>query len=183
MKSKRHRNFHLVSRLTTIFLLVVFSTTAVVEAKTYTIYGDKRAGTKFRNVEATSEIPFNKSYKKLSADEKAIFRKNYDTIADNETPPFPSKGLQEIYNPIIKGHLVIADEGNLFIVAMINEIGKVEDIGVYESPSEEMTNYAATVLFNTKFDPATCSGEPCKMEFPFEFMLRPIEASTKLRSR
>ncbi len=174
----------MVARLATAFLLVIFSATAVVQAKQYTIYGDKKPGTKFRHVEATSEIPFNKSYKKLSAEEKAIFRElNYESLADHETPPFPKKGLRELYKPIIKGHNVIADEGNLFLVAMVDQTGKVENVGVYESPSDEMTSYATAVLFNIKFDPATCNGEPCKMEFPFQFKLRPIIKSSKIRSR
>lgn len=183
MNLKKNKPSQLITKLAAAFFLACFSTAAVVEAKTYNIYGDKRPGTKFRHIEATSDIPFNKSYKKLTAEQKALFRKRYDTIADNETPPFPTKGLREIYKPIIKGHLTIAHKGTLFMVAMVDETGKVADVGVYDSPSDKMTNYAATVLFNTQFDPATCNGEPCKMEFPFEIELREIEKSASLRSR
>jgi hypothetical protein len=38
-----------------------------------------------------------------------------------------------------------------------------------------MTQLATNVLFNTAFDPASCNGKPCKMEFPFEFKLRQQE--------
>ena len=82
-----------------------------------------------------------------------------------------------IYKPLIKHRskqLDKAREGTLFMVAMINEKGNVENVSVYESPSPIISELATTVIFNTKFSPASCDGKPCKMEFPFEFKMRTL---------
>jgi hypothetical protein len=45
-------------------------------------------------------------------------------------------------------------------------LSEVKAIG---SPSPEMTQFAASVLLLTKFKPAICGGQPCKMDYPFRF--------------
>ncbi|MFT6047875.1 MAG: hypothetical protein ACI9WC_003593 [Arenicella sp.] len=86
-----------------------------------------------------SSIPFNKRYQTLSAEQKDIFKATYGGLASGDVPPFPKKGTQAIYRPIIKAHKEIARSGNLFLVAMVNEKGKVDNVSVYESPAESMT--------------------------------------------
>ena len=155
-----------------LMLLVSFATASVAATHKYKIRGDAEGGTKFRPVEVSSPIPFDKSYSEMSEEEQNIFRENYGVLAANEVPPFPSEGMGAIYRPIIKAHRDIARAGKLFLVAMIDESGKVENVSVYESPHPSMTKYASTVLFNTKFDAAVCGQSTCKMEFPFEMDLR-----------
>lgn len=158
-------------------LVVLLTSTAVAAQKEYRLMGENRQGSKFRQVDAVSPIPFDKSYKQLNTSQKEAFRATYGGLAENEKPPFPVEGTQAIYKPIIKGHKEIARAGNLFLIAMIDETGKVENVSVYESPDSRMTEFASAVLFNTEFEPATCGGNPCKMEFPFEFDLRSVERS------
>ena len=155
--------------------VIVISTSAAAAQKQFKLKGDAPEGSKIRPTDATSPIPFNKSYKKLTAEQKDLFKATYGGLAAGEEPPFPKKGTQVIYRPIIKAHKEIARAGNLFLVAMVNEKGKVENVSVYESPADSMTQLATNVLFNTAFDPASCNGKPCKMEFPFEFKLRQQE--------
>jgi len=150
--------------------LLICST--VTAQKTYKIMGDASVGSKFRPVEVESPIPLDKPYAELSAEQKSIFRSNYGVLKETEQPPFPAKGLEAIYKPLIKGHEKVSRGGMLFLVAMVDEKGKVENVAVYESPADSMTELANAVLFNTEFDPATCDGSPCKMEFPFEFKMR-----------
>ena len=45
-------------------------------------------------------------------------------------------------------------------------MSEVKAIG---SPSPEMAKAAASIILLSKFKPAVCKGEPCKMEFPFTF--------------
>ncbi|NNC98564.1 MAG: hypothetical protein HKN85_00120 [Gammaproteobacteria bacterium] len=160
-------------------IVVVFAANVVAAQEEFTLKGDRKPGTKFRSIDAVSPIPFDKTYDELTEQQKEVFRATYGGLAENEKPPFPKTGVQAIYKPIIKGHKEIARAGNLFLVAMIDEKGKVESVSVYESPATSMTEYATTVLFNTDFEPATCSGKPCKMEFPFEFDLRHYEKEKK----
>ena len=161
-----------------VFVLALATASAAAQ-KEYKIMGDKKLGSKFREVEATSLIPFNKPYGQLTAEQKELFRATYGGLADSEKPPFPIKGTQVIYKPIIEANKTIKQAGNLLLVAMVNEAGKVENVAVYESPTPKMAEVATTVLFNTQFEPASCAGEPCKMEFPFEFNLRYVEKNLK----
>lgn len=160
-------------------LMVMFASTIAAAQQEFKIKGDPRPGSKFRPVLASSPIPFDKSYDELTDEQKSLFRASYGGLAKNEKPPFPKAGTKAIYEPLLKGHLEIARAGNLFLVAMIDEQGKVENVSVYESPANTMTEYATAVLFNTEFEPATCAGKPCKMEFPFEFELQPVEKEKK----
>ncbi|MEM7359620.1 MAG: energy transducer TonB [Pseudomonadota bacterium] len=157
-------------------MVILLSTSVAAAQKQFKLRGDPMEGTKMRSVDATSPIPFDKTYDELTDEQKEIFRATYGGLKDTEQPPFPKEGTQSIYKPLIKAHKDIARAGTLFLVAMVDEKGKVENVAVYESPADSMTQFATAVLFNTEFDPASCDGEPCKMEFPFEFKLRQQEA-------
>jgi len=170
-----NKNSKKTNKILLSLLIIVISTTAAAAQKQFKLRGDAIAGSKFRPIEATSPIPFDKSYDQLNEEQKQIFRASYGGLAETEQPPFPKEGTEVIYKPIIKAHKEIARAGNLFVVAMIDEKGKVENVAIYESPSDAMSQMATAVMFNTQFDPGTCSGKPCKMEFPFEFQLRPQE--------
>ena len=159
-------------------LMFVFATGVAAAQQQFKIKGDPLRDSRFRPVLVSSPIPFDKSYEQLTAEQKELFRATYGGLAENEKPPFPKNGTMEIYEPLLKGHKAISRAGNLFLIAMIDEKGKVENVAVYESPAKSMTEYATTVIFNTEFEPATCAGEPCKMEFPFEIDL-PVQEREK----
>lgn len=156
------------------FLISLTMLPAVAQDK-FRILGEPEPGSKMRPIEVESPIPFDKRYTELSATQKNLFRAQYGVLKASEHPPFPKQGMEAIYKPIIKGHQRVARGGTLFLVAMIDVTGKVENVAVYESPVESITELATAVLFNTDFDPATCDGKPCKMEFPFEFQMRTKE--------
>lgn len=153
-------------------LIFTFSISAAVAQKQYRLLGTPELGSKYRPVEVQSPIPFDKSYDELTKEQRNLFRQSYSVLKETEKPPYPKAGTGAIYEPIIEGHEKIARGGTLFLVAMVNEKGKVEGVSVYESPTQNHTELATAVLFNTEFDPAVCDGTPCKMEFPFEFKLR-----------
>lgn len=159
-------------RQLSIILLAALMVLPVVAQEKFKILGDPMLGSKIRPVEAESYIPFDKSYDQLSESQKNIFRAQYGVLKATEQPPFPKQGMEKIYKPIIEAHAKVARGGTLFLVAMVDSNGKVENVAVYETPNESITEIATAVLFNTEFDPAVCDGKPCKMEFPFEFNLR-----------
>lgn len=158
-------------------LALTFSTVASA-AQSYKLYGDARVGSKFRPVEVNSPIPLDKGYQQLNEEQQNWFKTSYYSgLNQTETPPYPVEGTEMIYKPIIKYRSIQMDlalAGTLFMVAMVDENGKVENVSVYESPSETITELATSVLFNTKFTPASCEGKPCKMEFPFEFKMKSL---------
>lgn len=153
-------------------LLILVFTGGVAEAKVYKLLGKPSLGSKVKPVEATSPIPFDKVYRQLTDQQKHIYRGQWEGLGADDIPPFPKKGIQSIYNPLIKGHAKISRGGMLRLVAQIDEKGNVTEVAVYESPHEEITELAMSVMFYAKFKPASCAGKPCKMDFPFEFKLR-----------
>jgi hypothetical protein len=146
---------------------------AVAEAKgVYKLLGKAPLGSKLKPVEARAPYPFDKEYRQLSKKQKDIYRTQWEGLNENDTPPFPKGGTKSIYLPLIKGHERIARGGMLRLVAQIDKNGIVQELVIYESPHKDITELATSVMFHTRFDPATCVGKPCKMDFPFEFKLR-----------
>ncbi|MFT6408591.1 MAG: hypothetical protein ACJAQ6_002011 [Arenicella sp.] len=137
--------------------------------KVYKLLGTAPKGRNMRPVEATSPIPFNKRYEQLDYRQMAIYRSYFEGLKETDTPPFPKKGIKEIYVPLIKGHKRIGGSGDLLVYAEINEKGGVDNVIVYESPTKKLADLATTVMFNTKFRPATCDGTPCTMDYPFYY--------------
>lgn len=120
-------------------------------------------------------VPLNKQYHELSDQEKAVVNSYYEHIAPGDEPPFPQDGLMPIYDAWIKGRKKLPNmQGPMLLVASIDKKGEVTDVQIIETPSMTFAQYAASVLLLTKFKPAVCRGEPCKMDFPFymNFTLR-----------
>jgi len=153
-------------------VVLCFTVGSAHAAKLYKLLGDAPTGTKRRPVEAESFIPFNKRFNKLTKEQRKLYRSNFHGILDGQIPPFPKKGMKRIYNPIILAHSRYGGGGQLSLLATINKKGMVDKVAVYSQPSKQIGELATAVLFNTKFNPATCDGKPCAMEFPFDFKLR-----------
>ena len=159
--------------LTVIFLITGFAQNVAADQPekepVYRLLGKAPKGRNLRPIEATSPIPFNKKFDELDERQMAIFRSYFEGLKKTDTPPYPKKGLKEIYQPLIKGHKKIGGGGDLLVFAEINEKGGVNKVIVYESPSKKLADLATTVMFNTKFKAPTCDGSPCTMEFPFYY--------------
>ncbi len=113
-------------------------------------------------------MPFDKSYSELSPALKQRVKNAYGDLKESEYPPFPSEGTQVIYRPLYKANLDLRKEGDVLAIAMIDESGGVESVTVYKAPSKNIATMLNYIISNTKFDPATCDGKPCKMEYLFE---------------
>jgi len=139
--------------------------------KMYKLLGTAPKGRNMRPVEAKSPIPFNKRYHQLDERQTKIYRSYFDNLNAEDTPPFPKKGLKEVYLPLIKGHRKIGGQGELLVYAEINPKGGVNKVTVYMSPSEKLAEVGTTVMFNTQFTPPKCDGTPCTMDYPFYYDL------------
>ncbi len=125
-----------------------------------------------REVVKGSVLPINKRYAELTAEEKASLNQLYERVAPGDEPPFPAEGLRPIYEAMRKGQNKLGVTGELILLATVGADGEVIEVKALGSPSEEMTQYAASVLFFTKFKPAVCAGKPCQMQFPFAYNFR-----------
>lgn len=162
----------MITKIINGLLIVILSTSVVEASKIYKLKGKAPAGSTFKPTDAKSMIPFYKTYHQLTPVQQNIYRLDFVGLTNKDIPPFPKGGIQSIYRPLIKGHEKIARGGFLSLKALVNEKGEVDEVSVYLSPAEKMTELAIAVLFNTKFTPASCDGKACKMEYPFEFEMR-----------
>jgi len=159
----------------------------VVDAKPkmYRILGGRKNGTKFRHVEAEFPIPFDRSYSELKDNHRDIYRKIYTWLTEtrltsDQTPPYPKKGLSSLYKPIIKKNKLVAINKTVFFIADVKEDGEVDKVKIYSSPNREFNEFITALMFSTEFEPGTCAGEPCAMEFPFEIDLRYVNRNSNI---
>jgi len=148
-------------------LLVVLLTTPVLAQESREVLlDDPPTGTHIRRRAATWNIPFEKTYEELTESERATFRSYYEQLADDEEPPYPNDGMEDIMRDLIKVQQHFVVSGDMFLIALVGAEGSVENISVFQTPDERMAKAAAFVLFKTEFKPADCAGRPCSMEFP-----------------
>jgi hypothetical protein len=154
--------------------LLTLSAQAQTSKPEYVIKEDEpRTGSLIRrNAVHGSSIPINKRYDELTAEEKASVNQDYEKIEPGDEPPFPLDGLRPVYDAVRKIQGKLQVRGELYLIVTVGADGKATEVKVIGSPSPEMVRGAASVMLLTKFKPAQCRGQPCRMDFPFHFDFR-----------
>ena len=134
----------------------------------YTVKEDTpRVGSNIRRRVATgSTVPLNRRYEEFTADERASVHGWWENIPAGDEPPFPEDGLKPLHEAVAKVVRKLQVPGRLLLVANVAPDGQVSEVKALESTDAETTKYAATILMLTKFKPAKCAGQPCRMDFP-----------------
>jgi hypothetical protein len=125
-----------------------------------------------RNIAWSTTIPLNFRYHELSAEQRQAFHLNYEQIADGDEPPFPADGLRPIVEALSKAQRKLLVKGDLRLLVDVDANGDAISVSAVGSPSPEMTKVAASVLLLTKYKPALCAGQACKMQYPFNLSFR-----------
>jgi hypothetical protein len=114
---------------------------------------------------ATSPIPFDKTWAELTPQQKDLVRADYESIAPEDEPPFPEKGLKRLVWPLAKRAESTSDAGRIVAAVTVDGEGKARDVAVYKVPSEEIKSLLIAGLSEERFKPAKCKGQPCTMAF------------------
>lgn len=127
-----------------------------------------------KNIVQSNAIPLNKVYGELTPAQQMILKAHYEKMPDDDEPPFPIRGLAPIYKSIAAGQQKLLVTGSLSMDVEVESDGAPSKVSVIESPSPDMTRFAASVLMLEHYKPAVCSGQPCRMGLPFriEFEVR-----------
>lgn len=165
-------SINILSKISLSLLLIVFFTQTASAKTFYKIKGEPPLGSRYKPTEAKSMVPFDKEFDQLTERQMRIYRTGFKGLTADQTPPFPIGGTQAIYDPLILAHSRIAKSGYLRLIVKVDEEGLPQQVAIYDSPSERMTEMALSVFFSTEFKPATCAGDPCEMDYQFEFKLR-----------
>ena len=116
-----------------------------------------------------SRIPIYKRYEELSSEERSTLKEMWQSMPNEDEPPFPLYGLKPIHASMARVQQKLLVEGPLVLIASVSSSGDVTEIKALGLPSQEMVNAAARILFDTKFKPGVCAGQPCAMQYPFSF--------------
>jgi len=161
-----------ITKIIVVVAAALITSNAFASTDKYRLMGEGSTGTNIRKIDATSPISFKKSYVELSADEQALFNKQFKNMSANDRPPFPAKGLRAIYRPILEKNKSILDQGVLQLSVAVDSQGNVDAIRVIEAPSAKLERYAKRVIKNVEFEPATCGSASCAMDFPVRLVLQ-----------
>jgi hypothetical protein len=152
-------------KMISILLIALLTVSANASTEGFELKADKQTGSRIAKRVITSNMPFYKSYKELSEEEKELVRSDYQGLRSNDVPPYPAAGMGPISEPLIRAHKKLNKAGELFVIAKITATGTVDEVTVYKTPGKKMSQMAGAVLFETKFSPGTCQGKPCESEF------------------
>lgn len=117
-------------------------------------------------------VPIDLTYQQLSPEQRAVVHSWYESIPPGDEPPFPTEGMRPIHDAVRKGQAKLLVKGELMLIATVEASGEVSSVKAIGSPSPKMVKFASTVLLLTKFKPAVCAGQPCKMDFPLWYEFR-----------
>jgi hypothetical protein len=168
-----------VQRLVASVALLAFvgPTSAQLSTAQYVITDDEnaaRTGTVLRRPQGQGfPIPVKRRYEQLTPEQKAIVHSWYEHLEPGDEPPYPADGLAPMYDAIRRGQQKLVARGELEMAVTVGADGKAIEVQVMKSPSPEMTQFAGTVLLLTKYKPAICKGQPCRMQFPVLLRFEP----------
>lgn len=151
-----------------LILFAFVSAQAFAAQEQYHLYDPAPVGSRFPVKLATSDIPFDKGYAELSEQQRALVRANYEGLPATDVPPYPKHGVEQIVRSLSKAKRSRFANVELLAIALVDADGKVREVSVYKTPSQQMTEIMAAVLYQTEFTPATCGGTACAMEYLLE---------------
>jgi hypothetical protein len=120
-----------------------------------------------RDVVKGSDVPYNKAYDELTREQKQAVRARYPLLAEDDEPPYPLHGTEQIYRLIGKAQAKLRAEGTLSMQVQVDQHGKASAVMLFGAPDAEMSKFASLVLMQETYKPALCAGQPCAMGFPF----------------
>ncbi len=128
-------------------------------------------GSNIRREVATSAVPFDKRYDELTPEQRQLLRAQYEGLPGECEPPFPERGLMDIYRHVVKIQRNQSLRGELLVTAMIDAEGKAQTVKIYRTPDPKLGAAIAEILVGTPFRPARCAGKAVAMEFPIALSL------------
>jgi hypothetical protein len=154
-------------------LLLALTPLAMCQTQPEPRYGIKedtsRTGSNIRRNQFSSPaVALNLPYDQLPEADKRALHSWWEPMQQGDEPPFPSEGLQALYGPVRKASNALHDLGQLYAIATVEKDGNVSQARVLSSPSTQMADFTAKLLLLTKFKPAICNDQPCRMDFPLQ---------------
>lgn len=116
------------------------------------------------------KLPFRGSYRWLSRGEQAWLLQWYESIPEGDAPPYPKDGFGEIVNRVGRAAAVRGETftGSATVFVEIDSAGKAAGATAKQDSDANLAKMIGNAVSFLEFDPASCSGKPCKMMLPVE---------------
>jgi hypothetical protein len=124
-----------------------------------------------KKVAVGGRLPIGRTYEQLSDEHKQIVKSYYNSMPQEDEPPYPKYGLISIYKPLVKLQERFQGRGDIEMYVTVDAEGRPRSVSVYKTPDADVSKAIASVLMLTEFKPAVCNGKPCTMEFPLVLTL------------
>ena len=121
----------------------------------------------WRYAARTTKIPLNRKYQDLTREQREVLASAYVSMLEGDEPPFPEQGLQPLVLALTKAQDSFRVRGSLLLIVDVDSSGQATSVSTFSSPDQRMTQFASALLLLTKYKPAVCSGQPCRMQYPF----------------
>lgn len=122
-------------------------------------------GTMIPQPVVTSPVPFDKTYDKLTSEQKARIAQDYESMPAGDEPPFPANGLGNIGSYLLKFADAARPVGPFMAAIDVSPDGHARSVAVYKSPDPQLTQMVSTIMATEAFKPAKCKGSPCAMQY------------------
>jgi len=110
-------------------------------------------------------LPFDSTYGALTADQRAVLFNDYESLSPGDEPPYPVYGIRHVVKAMLPFAELYNPVGPLIAAVEVDSKGRATEVTVYQSPDPELTRIVSGVLNLEQYKPATCKGQPCRMQF------------------
>lgn len=121
----------------------------------------------------TTLYPLDRSWSKLTPQERVSLRRFYENMPENDEPPFPQDGLEAVVRDLMSRAGSVEYKGPFRIHVTVDSKGLVTGVDLVEYVDLKRARYLAQAFLDVKFKPAVCGGKPCTMQFPMYFQMDP----------
>ncbi len=154
-------------------LTTLLSLACPAEGRNYHIYGTPLKGTKFKEKLYSWHVPLRKSYSRLSEKQKLVVREDYPNLEEGDRPPYPTSGVFKIIEPYVREFRYFGQAAGGEIRVLIKASGDVGAVTASPETDRKIVRFVAAQIQQLEFEPGTCEGTPCDMEF--YLLLKPIK--------
>lgn len=137
---------------------------AAAEATSYRVT-DTLVGSVLPQAIITGPLPFDSTYSQLTPSQRASLASEYESLGPRDEPPYPVYGLRHLVKPLVPFVETWDPSGTVIAAVQVDSKGNASGVTVYQSPDPQVAKIVSGLLNLEKYKPASCSGQPCAMQF------------------
>jgi hypothetical protein len=118
-----------------------------------------------RRRDEVGALPYDLRYSELSPAQKDIVRSTYESLAADDEPPYPAKGIGVLMRPLHASAGWMHMDGWVDAIVDIDAHGVPLAVTIYKSPTPLITQLVGALLMENRYKPGLCKGQPCRMPF------------------